>query len=156
MTATRRVVTYVAVAATVCLVAPLVLHVAFAAVPGAGSYVVSSSSMSPTLDAGDVVYVHSESEYDVGDVVTFSLGDRVVTHRIVAETPDGFVTAGDANDARDSWVVPRHAVVGRVVASIPLYGHLIARLTSRTGTLVLVGVPSLLLVVTELARLRDD
>ncbi|WP_293029867.1 S26 family signal peptidase [Natronococcus sp.] len=69
---------------------------------------VATGSMEPTMDAGDGfvavpnAVAGSPSE---GDVVVFDAqelhGGELTTHRIVEVTPDGYVTAGDANPFTD-------------------------------------------------------
>jgi signal peptidase len=69
---------------------------------------VETGSMAPTLAAGDgFVAVPSAvaGEPSVGDVVVFRAetlqGGGLTTHRIVAETEQGYVTRGDANPFTD-------------------------------------------------------
>ncbi|MFU8868485.1 S26 family signal peptidase [Natronococcus sp.] len=69
---------------------------------------VATGSMEPAMDAGDgfvavpSAVAGSPSE---GDVVVFDAqelhGGELTTHRIVEETPEGYVTAGDANPFTD-------------------------------------------------------
>lgn len=69
---------------------------------------VATGSMEPTMEAGDGfvavpdAVAGSPSE---GDVVVFDAqelhGGELTTHRIVEETPEGYVTAGDANPFTD-------------------------------------------------------
>ena len=71
-------------------------------------YVVSSGSMIPVLNVGDILIVKDGNTFNslkVGDVIVFNRpqgGDRVIVHRII-EISDRFgekviVTKGDAND----------------------------------------------------------
>lgn len=153
---------------TLLLVLTLVPFVVFAVpqVVGAShSYVVSSSSMSPEIHAGDVVIVRSvrPAEIDAGDVITFedrgagdgqrSSSDRV-THRVVEviERDDGhyFRTRGDANDAPDSELVPAENVIGAVTFTIPRLGWVVNFANSDTGILAFIVGPMTALVVSEL------
>lgn len=143
----------VGVAFAVVLLLPVFAHFALVAAPSTGSYVVLTSSMSPTIDAGDVVYVVPSGDYAVGDVVTFTREGTTVTHRIVEETESGFVTKGDANNAADGQPVPESAIVGSVVASVPFYGHALAFASSPLGMLLFIGVPGLLLAAHEVVGL---
>lgn len=127
-----------------------------------GSYVVLSSSMSPTIDAGDVVVVRDAdpSAIETGDVITYRSptdADRRVTHRVVAvQSWDGgpaFRTKGDANEEADAALVPAENVVGVVWFHIPLVGYLLQFASSTVGIALLVVVPAVLLVVTELRDL---
>ncbi len=69
---------------------------------------VETGSMAPTLDPGDGFIALPPSfvgELGPGDVVTFRAeeiqGGGLTTHRIVDETPQGFITQGDANPFTD-------------------------------------------------------
>ena len=69
---------------------------------------VVTGSMSPTLEPGDgFVAMPPELAGDIeeGDVVTFDArelqGGGLTTHRVVGETDEGYVTAGDANPFTD-------------------------------------------------------
>lgn len=130
------------------------------------SYVVLSSSMSPAIGAGDVVFVSDvdPETIEVGDVVTYapsgeplsSQGDRI-THRVVdvVEREDGqyFETKGDANDSPDAALVPASHVVGRIVFHVPLLGHLVVAAGTRLGIIALVVAPALTLAGLELRDL---
>lgn len=67
---------------------------------------VTSESMEPTIDAGDGFVAVPEplaGDVDTGDVVVYESpdGDGLVTHRVVDETEEGYVTRGDANPVTD-------------------------------------------------------
>ncbi|MWG33165.1 signal peptidase I [Halomarina oriensis] len=96
---------------------------------------VTSGSMEPTLSPGDG-YLVVEGPVSEGDVVTFHSEERgYVTHRIVSETDEGFITKGDANPSTDQAagnpVVSESAIVGTVVTLgggplvIPMLGPLV-------------------------------
>ena len=82
----------------------------------------TSGSMAPAIQAGDGYVVVGAGEVEVGDVVVFSSPERggYVTHRVVGESPAGFVTRGDANPSTDQEAgmapVPRSAIVGEVLS----------------------------------------
>ena len=100
--------------------------------------VVVTGSMSPAIEPGDLVVCRRSADYAVGDVITFRSGTSLVTHRIVGSTPDGFTTTGDANNVADADPVPRGAVVGKVVFTVPKLGIFIEKLRTPLGMTVLV------------------
>jgi signal peptidase len=144
------------------LVVLIVLVVPFAvtAVPQLAladhSYVVRSDSMSPAIQAGDVIIVEdvSADAIDVDDVITFRHGDQLATHRVVEVVErDGsvqFRTKGDANEEPDSQLVAPEAVVGRVSITIPRIGHVVTFAQTQLGLLVLVVIPAAALAISEL------
>lgn len=81
--------------------------------------VVSTGSMQPSINAGDVVMTEAadpDTVFDEGTVVTFEdpLRDgELVTHRVVAINDDGtYRTRGDGNDVGDGTSLQPEAVVG--------------------------------------------
>jgi signal peptidase len=98
---------------------------------GYSAYVVTSGSMEPGIAMGSLVVVEPVPPESVrpGDVITYALSDRVVTHRVQAVMwSDGalaLATRGDANTALDPWLVHPDSEVGVVRATIPLIGFAI-------------------------------
>jgi signal peptidase len=122
------------------------------------SYVVTSGSMSPAIDAGDVVIVRDvpASAISTGDVITFArspAAERPTTHRVVAVTGEGedraFRTKGDANEEADRSLVSTDQVVGRVWFHVPDAGYPLLFGSTKEGLLALLVVPLALLVVSE-------
>lgn len=149
------------------LIALVVPFVVFSVPQVAGaehSYVVLSSSMSPTYEAGDAVVVNEvpPEKIQEGDVITFRAPSGIagqtegadrITHRVVRVVEkDGelyFRTKGDANEEVDKQLVPAENVVGRVVFGIPYIGYVTTFAGGRTMQLALIIVPAVLLVVNE-------
>lgn len=74
------------------------------------------NSMLPMLHPGDVLVVQAASPDDLrcGDLVVVRRSDDLVTHRLVAVTPQGWVLKGDAWGAPDPPVAGGN-ILGRVV-----------------------------------------
>lgn len=139
------------------LVVGVFLAVAFPQLVGANeSYVVTSDSMSPAMEAGAVVFVDDvpTEQLSEGEVITYRLSGERVTHRIVAvrEADDTreFKTKGDPNEQADPGWVEADRVVGVVAFDVPLVGYVVSFANSDGGLLSLVVVPALLLVGSEL------
>jgi len=103
---------------------------------GFGTAVVMTGSMEPEISRGDIVVVRRAQSYDVGDVITYT-SMTAVTHRIVAQSTQGFVTKGDANNTVDPEIA-KDQVLGRVVFTIPLVGHPILFFRQPVGIAVLI------------------
>ena len=95
--------------------------------------VVISGSMEPNIGINDLIIVHNEPEYVVGDVITYKSNNYVVTHRIIAEIDDKFITKGDANNTEDSTPVSGASIVGKVKFVIPKVGLIIEYLRTPLG-----------------------
>ena len=97
-------------------------------------FVVSSRSMVPVLDVGDIIIVNGNENYedlDVGDIIVFNMpprNERVIVHRIDQMIIDrnelGLITKGDNNLRIDSWIVKHHDYIGKVIYQIPSIGYL--------------------------------
>ena len=85
---------------------------------GYRAFAITTLSMGTTYPVGTLVVTQPQSEYQVGDPITFTVRERVYTHRISGTLAEGFTTRGDLNDADDAWIVPQHDVVGAVVWSV--------------------------------------
>lgn len=132
---------------------------------------VLSGSMAPTIKTGDLVVDDRLSPDQVnrlrpGQIISFrsSTGGQIFTHRIAAvqQLPGGavgYVTKGDANDARDGPVVPSSAVVGLFQSRIPAGGYVLNDLHRPLVLGLLLASPLLWLVAGPLwqwARQPDE
>lgn len=151
---------------TTILLVVLIAFVAALFVPrvvGLQPLAVLSGSMEPTYHVGSLVYISkvSPEDIEVGDPITFSIGDNtVVTHRVVSidEENQSFTTKGDANNTEDGGAVAFSAVIGKPVFSIPYLGYIAVKANTRTGTIILVTLILVMLILTFLPDwlMKDD
>ena len=95
-------------------------------VTGAKPVVVLSGSMRPTLEVGTIIYYKHvpQEELQKDDIITYQLGNELVTHRIKRIENGNYITQGDANNVEDSKPVPYASVQGRVGGlAIPILGY---------------------------------
>src|ERR1700691_1894788 len=89
---------------------------------GAARLRVLGSSMAPTLRPGDILSVRraAPEEISVGQLIVFSSGPRLITHRVVATAEDEgvrrWVTRGDRTCCDDPTVLPENLIA--VVESV--------------------------------------
>ena len=101
---------------------------------GFSAAVVTGGSMAPTIPMGALILIEpvAPASITVGDVITFTLPDRVLTHRVIAVTHDAagleLVTKGDANDAADPVAIRAGAAIGAVRLIVPGAGYVLAEL----------------------------
>ncbi len=105
---------------------------------------VLTGSMEPEIYAGDMVIIHRQKDYAVGDTVTYELagGNASVTHEIIRTYVEGgvtyYITKGTNNNAEDPLPVAKSQVAGKVVFVIPGLGTFLEWLKTPAGlTLVL-------------------
>jgi signal peptidase I len=93
-----------------------------------GALVVGSSSMSDSINKGDVI-IYDDNEIKnlkIGDVIVFNRGSTKIVHRIVnMKTVNNeyiYYTKGDNNSTEDEGYVNKNDIYGKVVTSIPKIG----------------------------------
>ena len=118
--------------------------------------VVLSGSMEPEIQVNDIVVAHKEESYNVGDIVTYTSRDSIVTHRIVAEDSDYYTTKGDQNNTEDTHPVPKSSVIGKVTYVIPGVGLFIQYLRTPLGMTCLVLIGLLLIEIPYLLDKRKN
>lgn len=99
--------------------------------------VILSGSMEPSMSIGDLVIVHREKEYRVGDIVVFDSGGLSVTHRILEKAQEGFVTKGDANNVPDKELLSENHIIGKVAVVIPMVGKAVLFLKNPAGMMLI-------------------
>jgi signal peptidase len=154
----RRVLSVLGTVIGVLILAAFVIQAVPGIIGADASYVVLSGSMEPAISPGDAVVVDSvdPTTIDRGDVITFTRGTGgvPVTHRVV-DIRDGdgglvFETKGDANEDADPEPVAAEQVTGEVWFVIPFIGHVIFFANTPAGLIVLVGIPIVGFVLSEL------
>ncbi|WP_110931490.1 signal peptidase I SipW [Paenibacillus bouchesdurhonensis] len=121
---------------------------------------VLSGSMEPTIHTGSIIAVSpveigTGNRFKAGDIITFRADEqRLITHRIidVRSNKSGdtvlYRTQGDNNDAPDSALVPSANIVGAYTGfTIPYAGYFLSFAGTKTGNIVLLIVPGLLLLL---------
>lgn len=114
---------------------------------------VTSGSMSPAYEVGDLIYVKSVDPDTVkeGDPITFVLNENLVvaTHRVVRVDKENqqFYTKGDANDTIDSNPVHYKNLIGVPQYKIPKLGYVSDYIQNPPGMYVTIGVCVVLIFI---------
>lgn len=103
-------------------------------------YGVQTGSMEPNYPVGAMLVVEPVEFEDLreGDVITFSSGDSIVTHRIIAidRQKQQLTTKGDNNNVADGSELHFSSVKGKVTYCIPKLGYAVLFLNTLTGKIV--------------------
>ncbi len=78
-------------------------------------FLITSNSMIPTIKVGDVVMTIKKPQYFEGDIVTFKINNRHITHRLVSQEGSHIQTKGDANSDKDSFGTSSYEIIGKVI-----------------------------------------
>ncbi|TFG10338.1 signal peptidase I [Candidatus Thorarchaeota archaeon] len=131
----------------------------FMAAMGTGTplVVVTSESMVPAINVGDLLVLQGRTEegIQVGDIIVYQddWNPNPIVHRVVEiEEIEGvsyYYTRGDANDQRDPGNRTIDEIVGEVVLIIPQIGHVSLWLKEPAGQVAVVVIFILILVIPE-------
>lgn len=131
-------------------------------------YVVSSGSMIPVLNIGDILLVKDGNTFDslkVGDIIVFNRpegGDRVIVHRIIDMT-DRFgekiiVTKGDANEGLipgTDFPIREKDYIGTVAYVVPKIGLVLKYLNPPVNYIIIAGIVGVL-IYTNFRKRNDE
>lgn len=98
---------------------------------GLQPYIIQTGSMSGTFEAGDCVFakvIKDASEVEVGDIVSYSVGDPldhvIVIHRVIDKTDDGmYAFQGDANPDPDMALVSEDQLLAEYMFHVDKLGY---------------------------------
>ncbi|EQK40486.1 signal peptidase I [[Clostridium] bifermentans ATCC 638] len=100
---------------------------------GFRTYTVLSGSMEPKFYPGDMVITQHKDKSDikVNDIVTYKDNEGVIiTHRVIEETDEGYITKGDNNNVNDADILKEENIIGEVKFSIPKVGYVMNLLSN--------------------------
>jgi len=131
-------------------------------------YVVSSGSMIPVLNVGDILIVKDGNTFDslkIGDIIVFNRpegGDRVIVHRII-DIGDRLgekiiVTKGDANDGLipgTDFPIREKDYIGTVAYVVPKIGLVLKYLNPPVNYIIIAGIVGIL-IYTNFRKRNDE
>ena len=124
---------------------------------GYKNFIISSGSMIPNLNVGDLIITKSNQEIVKGDIITFYEQNAVITHRVVDVVEENGVkkykTKGDANKSEDNYYVYEENIEGKLSVRVPYIGKFVMFLQSRIGVFV---TTLLLLMIFRYIRNEDE
>lgn len=91
------------------------------------SLAIGSQSMTGTINKGDIVIIDKKAKnIKKKDIIAFKEQGRIIVHRIIATKEKNnieyYQTKGDANKSKDSWLVSKNAITGKVKLRIRWLG----------------------------------
>jgi len=142
----------------IILIGMAAIYIGFTFALGTGSpfFVVSSGSMVPTLEVGDIIIVNGNAGFDDlvdEEIIVFhepGFGSKVIVHRIENILDDStreIITKGDHNAVVDKWRVTDEDYIGKVILSIPKVGYLTTFLAPPLNYIVIVLVIAIIFVL---------
>lgn len=106
---------------------------------GYGTAVVTTNSMEPTLNINDLIFIHTQNDYKVDDIIAFVDNDKnLVVHRIVEIKDNLYYTKGDNIQSKiDKEPKTIQQIKGKVVGVCANVGEVAMFLQTPLGVLVL-------------------
>lgn len=146
------------------LIAFFVVLAAFPDKSGIKAMIVLSGSMEPKIKTGSVVVIKKESNYSIGDIITFGeefTVQKTTTHRIVQEkeSEDGekaYITKGDANSGNDPDLVLKDEVLGKVLFWVPYVGYGVAATQKPIGFVLIIVIPATIIIYDEFGKIKKE
>lgn len=128
-------------------------------------YTILTQSMQPNINPYDVIVdqtVSNPESIQIGDVITFVSSSSLtrgmtITHRVYdIKVEDGeylYYTKGDDNLSPDASPAKYSNVLGKVLFKIPQLGKLQSFLATRGGWLIVVVIPALIIIISDILKL---
>ena len=112
---------------------------------GFSTLTVTTGSMEPTLQVGDIIVINKTNDYKLGDVITFlPEGDTTpTTHRIIqyGEVDGTYITKGDnPSNSQDSDPVKNDQIFGEMVIHLPVLGMFVGWVKDGGGLIYVIAV----------------
>lgn len=149
----KKILTVLDTVLTITLVA-IALGILVPMLFGIRPSVVMSNSMHGVYDAGALCFIdYRDTDVEVGDIVCYSLGEELITHRVVGVDEDGlFILKGDNNDAVDFAPVSQDQIKGTVRFWVPYCGVIVSWIRTTTGAITLVTVVVVYAILSYMGR----
>ena len=134
----------------------IAVWIAFAPVQmgGLASYIiVIGNSMEPNFHIGDLVVVHDEAFYQVGDAVVYRNPEfgSFIFHRIIEQEMNRFILKGDNNSWADAFQPSQDEVLGKLWLHVPKGGNLVKKIRKPINMAGIGGILGGILAVQYLA-----
>lgn len=82
---------------------------------------VATASMYPTIEIGDIVVVEITKEIEKNDIIVYTDGENIITHRLIEKNDNELIAKGDANNSEDK-PIQEEMVLGKVIKIVPKLG----------------------------------
>lgn len=88
---------------------------------GYSLFEIKTASMAGVMEIGDWILVKITDDVKLDDIVTFEQDGSFITHRIIEQYQDTYITKGDSNNAKDTPIT-KNQIVGKMIKVIPKFG----------------------------------
>lgn len=118
--------------------------------------IVTTGSMEPEIEAGELIIIKEVKEYKKNDIVTFVDQDEfLVTHRIIELNEEKMITKGDNNDLEDEET-QLEFIKGKVVFHSRVLGYFILYLLKPLIFVYVIFVLTFNIIIVFFAKERKE
>lgn len=127
---------------------------------GYKAFVISSGSMEPTLNTGDIVITKQikQDQIQKQDIITFVKDEYTITHRIVDIVEENgntyYQTKGDNNNTSDADLVKYEEIEGVYVLKINSIGNIVVYAQNTTAVLII--IICVIYIMYRISSRKDD
>ena len=124
---------YVAIAVYAIICLPIIF--------GHKPLVVLSDSMEPNIKEGSIIYYKKVPKKQIkeGNIISFKVEDKIVSHRVYKVEDKGYTTKGDATSTIDPVVITYDKVLGKVDnIVVPYMGYYVKTINNNYYIVVIV------------------
>lgn len=127
---------------------------------GYKAFVISSGSMEPTLNTGDIVITKQikQDQIQKQDIITFVKDEYTITHRIVDIVEENgntyYQTKGDNNNTSDADLVKYEEIEGVYVFKINSIGNIVVYAQNTTAVLII--IICVIYIMYRISSRKDD
>ncbi len=92
---------------------------------GKSFVIVTTGSMEPEINTGELVIISEMKEYKKGDIITYEADEGfLVTHRLIEINENNFIAKGDSNNINDEPILNTN-IKGRVIYHSKMLGYFV-------------------------------
>ena len=104
-----------------CMAQRYIMNKEYADVFGYTFFQIQTGSMAGAIEVDDIIIVKITDDVHENDIISFMNEEAVITHRIIQENGDSYITKGDANNTEDK-PIEKKQIIGKVVKILPKFG----------------------------------
>lgn len=120
--------------------------------------------MEPAIKTGSLAITLPVLQKDIkqNDIVAFTSPSdpkETILHRIIfikSTIPFNYQTKGDKNDFPDNWDLMGVGILGKYIFSIPYIGYLINYIKSPFGYLIIIIIPSIIFIISQIFFIKKQ
>ena len=95
------------------------------------TFAVTGDSMRPTIEAGDLLFIHKENSYSEGDIVTYVNDQKELEQKAILQME------GDNNKFEDTKHISTNQIYGKVIYDFTAYDEIVSFLLTYKWYLII-------------------